>query len=562
MGEYVHAEACRCGADGMSEFNVFTRSQPADPSADPSSGGAPPEQPNEKMLPMQRITAMIMRGNAQAQGQALAKKLSDEHVDALSKVTLTLKPNPNGGEPLATIKDAPLSAINQTHDQNVKDAYTGPSKDVETVIGAQNAPAAPSQDQTALNQMYDANDASYGKHLPRPSDVDKLLQTPQGIQELTFALGGNKDHVARYVKMARDPQLREQLASKARAKLVELHHSIYADSKQAIDDSQQNTRENRIVKQEEFERSASVIKGTDWSSVEPGQELTEFKSQMGRDATAAEQGTIARTKRDQIGKKLDAQYDASLKDKETLGAAKTYDAVVQEYGPAKTKELETRRQAVWQASRDDRIEKARLADQKERNYQDRQDRIEREHQATIERLTREKPEKPYKLKAHEVDMLPAETLAATVGDDMYDQNTAIRGVATRRGKLTSQLQDLTAKIHGAKVEFQSQAPLAYDQDLVSGQWTASESKSKKHPLAYSRAADAQKNMTVWGEEVANIQKSLAALGGAPAPVAPKSSAAPAYNQTGTVHLSNGSTVRAGTNDGKAFFDLATGKPVQ
>ena len=49
----------------------------------------------------------------------------------------------------------------------------------------------------------------------------------------------------------------------------------------------------------------------------------------------------------------------------------------------------------------------------------------------------------------------------------------------------------------------------------------------------------------------------------PAPVQPPpNQQQPKFAKTGLVHLSDGRTIRGGTNDGKTFYDLATGQPIQ
>jgi len=85
----------------------------------------------DHQLPLQKIFEATMRGNGEMQAQAQVKKVAGEQMDSTSRMTVTMKPNPTGGVPLVTVKDAPADLLNQTREADVKNAYDAPRKNVE-----------------------------------------------------------------------------------------------------------------------------------------------------------------------------------------------------------------------------------------------------------------------------------------------------------------------------------------------------------------------------------------------------------------------------------------------
>lgn len=83
------------------------------------------------MLPFQRLVTAAMLGNAELRGQAAVKDIAEEQSAGKAKASITIKPNPNGGPPLVTVKDAPADLLNQTQDADLAAAYADPRRAVE-----------------------------------------------------------------------------------------------------------------------------------------------------------------------------------------------------------------------------------------------------------------------------------------------------------------------------------------------------------------------------------------------------------------------------------------------
>ncbi len=156
---------------------------------------APPAEKTQKVfkaqdMPFGRILAAVMRSSAAVQGQEHVKKVTGEQAASMSKMTVTMKPNPAGGPPLVTVKDAPADFLDGRQAEDVGKAYTTPKEQVEKKIsaagldgaatpatpqpaaGANGQPAQPSMAPRALEQAALPLDENYGFRVPRPWDAD------------------------------------------------------------------------------------------------------------------------------------------------------------------------------------------------------------------------------------------------------------------------------------------------------------------------------------------------------------------------------------------------------
>lgn len=129
---------------------------------------------------------------------------------------------------------------------------------------------------------------------------------------------------------------------------------------------------------------------------------------------------------------------------------------------------------------------------------------------------------------------PVSELLTYQGDDGYDQKSVAHALKTKENTLLQERNKLAAAIAVASPTVNTMAK--------NEPW-------KKSEIA-SHIAKIKQNQ----KRIAEIDADLGLLRGGPA--------APTFKQTGTVHLSNGQNVRGGTNDGKTFYDLKTGAPLQ
>lgn len=82
-------------------------------------------------MPLGRIFAAVMRSNAMVQGQEQAKKIASDQMDSASKMSVTMHPNPSGGPPLVSLKNAPADLLNQTQGSDIRQAHDTPAANVE-----------------------------------------------------------------------------------------------------------------------------------------------------------------------------------------------------------------------------------------------------------------------------------------------------------------------------------------------------------------------------------------------------------------------------------------------
>jgi hypothetical protein len=190
------------------------------------------------------LLAAVMRGNAQVQTNVREKEFKQKVDQALAKVKIT-----EHGDGTVDVKGAPAEFFEgKSMVAEGKAAVEEPMAKVEQALAPPPQPAiapaavAKPEEVTALEGMYQANDAVYGKRLPRPYEVDELVKTPEGIRKLTFLMGGTEQHAKINIERAKREQSRELLANNLTRNLVKMHAGLYEKTKPAIDDSQQNRR--------------------------------------------------------------------------------------------------------------------------------------------------------------------------------------------------------------------------------------------------------------------------------------------------------------------------------
>lgn len=184
-------------------YNTVTSEDQQDAAATGNESGPSGAGARPTMAPMSKILAAVMRSAAAVQGQQQAKTVAKSQQAGAAKMTVTLKQSPDGGSPLATVKDVPIDLLNGTQAADVAKAYNTPKEQVERKLGAAGmggsatpaaqtvqAPTTPQPDDHPLEQAAAAIDASRGGHIPRPWEVNpESLKSEDGIRALAEADG-------------------------------------------------------------------------------------------------------------------------------------------------------------------------------------------------------------------------------------------------------------------------------------------------------------------------------------------------------------------------------------
>lgn len=163
------------------------------PGTDASTPSPKPED-----SPFKRILHTVMRSAAAVQGQEQAKTVQASQESGKSKMSFTVAPNPAGGPPVVSVKNAPIDLMNGTQQQDLHDAYHTPREQVESKIaGTAAAPANASVAQPEPDRQLEAVaatiDRNLGYRIPRPwdSDISEKLKSEDGMRQLAEEMGKN-----------------------------------------------------------------------------------------------------------------------------------------------------------------------------------------------------------------------------------------------------------------------------------------------------------------------------------------------------------------------------------
>lgn len=329
----------------MSGFNVFAQAK----------------QEEKERFPLQGILTAVMRGNAMVQGQEQAKSVASDQMDANVKTTVTLKANPNGGEPIVTVKDAPASLLNGTQQQDVTDAHDKPRLAVEAKLAPASAPA---QDQSPAAPVYDAIDKTLGYHVPRPSDPDiaEKLKTPEGIRALTIEMGGKAKDAEPAIRALKEGRIttdymRDHVAAHRTAKL----NAIYAQIKAPLDEAQDITERGGKGREESRKASDDDLKHF-YDFAKP-ENLRTFLDNGSMVSAATDAGfTMTPRREKQLSNAREEAYLADLKkDKAALGTYAGFDDLKAALGVNLSPTREAELHADYNAARNNYVTASKRA---------------------------------------------------------------------------------------------------------------------------------------------------------------------------------------------------------
>lgn len=291
-------------------------------------------------MAMQAMLEAIMRGNAEAQGQAQAKKIASDQMDANENVKLAFTGKKTaGGVPVVTFT-GPADLLNQTQDSDVAEAYARPKINVETALEERGfRPKTP---------------------FVNPEDVDTFGERYRARREL----GGGVLSSALMAGVARgrtDDRLQENLANTRAAKNSANYQKFVKpvvdeeqDEAQLIgsDLSRRNslTTQDRLLRQEQQKRLDDVLKNTDFSLVDPKEWGATAAEQLGIEGEIPRHVSFAieRKGRQDLNKAL----DGFLKNSEALGQHATWDEAKATFGRPVANYQDAYGQKTWQAARD------------------------------------------------------------------------------------------------------------------------------------------------------------------------------------------------------------------
>jgi hypothetical protein len=163
-------------------------------SSEPDTATATPA-PKPEESPFKRILHTVMRSAAAVQGQEQAKSIQASQQSGASKMSFTVAPNPAGGPPTVSVKNAPLDLMNGTQQQDLNEAYHTPREQVENKIAGTttptNAPVTQPEPDRPLEGAAAAIDLNRGYRIPRPwdSDISEKLKSEDGLRQIAEEMG-------------------------------------------------------------------------------------------------------------------------------------------------------------------------------------------------------------------------------------------------------------------------------------------------------------------------------------------------------------------------------------
>jgi hypothetical protein len=514
--------------------------------------------------PLTGIMELMMRGNAESQAQAQVKDLAGKQADATSKLQVVMTADPNDpGNPHITVKNAKADLLNQTQDQDLQNAYDAPHKNVESTIAGMNGGRAdPGQfEGAALRSVgYEpektdrtaADLQTFGQDYRAQRDLGEPI-IKAAIKAAIMKTGAwNRDKIAEDLdrnaalrnagafQHAVSPILQEEDRMSGMAlRGAELKNAVVGRYQQErrLDDAEQKA----VATQKQ-----GLIDKTDYSLLDPSEwrKATDEQNTTGVPFNEFEYGRMRRKATQDVAKALDNFMN---KDKDQLAVYDSFDKAKAAFGRNLTPQQETQFRANWQVARDAR-----------------QVAIDREARAQEkwQRLLDGKPDKPLRLPQWQANNLPVDSLVSAIGDPSVHQPSVMLAVQSRYGKLTERLTEL----HTRAVKNES------EHAQITKRMAELSAEIKTNPLApnaqtsFNQLDARRRHLETDNLGINQLLPSLIEDRNKLLPivnVSKQQSAAPQFKQTGIAHLSNGTTIRAGTNDGgKTFYDLKTGKRLQ
>ena len=392
------------------------------------------DQGPSDQAPMSKILAAVMRGAAQVQGQEQAKRLSVSQQTSNAKMSVTMKPGLPGEPPRVTVKDAPADLLNGTQQNDLAQAYTNPSKQVEQKLSG-TAPVSESADnapdssattstitppQTAAPAGVDVVDHTLGYHLPRGADPDitEKLKTPQGIRDLNYELGGNEEHARITIEALKKgritPQeVHDRVAVYRERKYAQIHSEIQGslDKAQAEQDRQDRLT---FAKQEEKRRlktqsdaelktgndeKLNWLKSTDLALVDPSQLEATARASTNAPWTDSDINR-AKLKLQQDVNKAFNDFTDTKKNTFSLGNYDSWDAAKAAFGHPLTPAQDSMGAGRWKADHNYVLRQNENETIKRQHADD-------QHEMTMLRIANASKEKPVAVNRSDLNLMSA-----------------------------------------------------------------------------------------------------------------------------------------------------------
>jgi hypothetical protein len=458
----------------------------------------------DKQLPLQKLFEATMRGNGEMQAQAQVKKVAGDQMDSTSRMTVTMKPNPSGGVPLVTVKDAPADLLNQTREADVKNAYDAPRKNVEDRLkeygfSPKTSDVQPT-DVDSYSERYRARRELGGGVLKSAimAGITGSHRDPQLIQNLKNQRAAqNLATEQKFIDPVRDQDMQEY--EKGVIEPARLRAAASSESRQAT--GQYLTARNQLLDQK------NVIQYGDEGS---------FVS----DAEKAMQpvGGFKDGDRDLFARAFKTGRVSFLNDRVKALSGEEGKLAIDSYGdsPAEINRF-VEEQAGVDPSSLSRAERTRLARtatgliQYKKEKAQKEADAQRKMQQADERIAfamREKPEKPRKMTSFDSTNASSDALLSAVGDPSFDQTSVKQAINDKAGKIKQRLSEIDAAMKGNATEHAKLAPIIYDEK---GQ--IKPGSEQANPFIFTRVIDAENKGKKWQTEADSLKAELAKLSG-------------------------------------------------
>lgn len=431
--------------------------------------------------PMSRLMEVAMRGNAEMAGNAQAKKVASDQMDANAKTSVTVTaPKIPGDEPTLTIKNATPSLVNHTQDQDVQDAHAAPHLAVASALAA---PAAPAQPNLAGDptETYDLIDKTLGYHVPRPNDPDvaEKLKTPQGIRDLTLEMGGTKHHADQAIDAIRRGNLtidgmRERVTAFRAQRLSAMYEKAVKgplDESQQIAQRQQAEADRQATesrqKQTQIDtetksagaRKQALLDKTDLSLIAPDK-LEETLKGMSDDEWTPRDLMRARIVQQQHVNKAFADFTGNA-EKYALGTYQSWDEAKKAFGHPLNAQQDVQGQAAWKAAHAYSMRKEKDDTAMQALREARLERIR-------DQIERASAEKPLPLGRADLDLMDADELVNSDPSKIKNYDSALE---QKSGLLRKQIRDAgdkRQKAHATIADLQKRAERYGDDVATAG----------------------------------------------------------------------------------------------
>jgi hypothetical protein len=432
----------------------------------------------KNQMPMQRIMAAVMRSAAAVQGQEQAKKVASSQQASNARMSVTMKPNPDGGAPLVTVKDAPADLLNHTQQDDLNKSYNTPREQVESKIATTPPPADHPLEQAAT--ALEKNGAS----VLRPWDpkIRESVKSEEALTAIGVQLGipdakANAHRAWKQIKsgaVSADVVV-QRLAGFATSKLEQDSHNLQAtlapyaaETERAQTNLEQKETRDRLQRQltdaereKVLKHKAEIIKNLPLVDADELRATLESQNTSGVPFTDFEVHGAEYDQKQKINKAF-LDYTDTKKDTLALGYQPTWEDAKKAFGYPLTKNQDTIGEARWKSAH------AYVQKQDEIEAMRRQ-RSDDQHEIVMLRLQNASVDKPARISPSDADLMSASEISELDPVKVKDFDGLLRHKEGRLRKQLEDEQDRYGKAHSQAVAIQSKGMQQFgDEEQLAG----------------------------------------------------------------------------------------------